>query len=258
MMSPVRSSTAGIARVRDPGGQRQHVAQRRDVAADGRHGVGRVEAIGGRRALLARPLRAERSVAVQVEVGEPRAGQRPLVLVAPAAAVHEPARARAPARAAAHHEDPQRRLGVEAIVHAAQPAVVPAQVQLVEARQRRSLAELHVAGVGQLHRPRAVRPRAHQGAHRPPAVGPEPDEVLERRARVRVVPAAHEEDGHLGEAIPVPRRIDARVLPVVVVVGAREDLERPLLVGRHQGELGLAGAGWASARASPRTAGRRG
>ena len=36
--------------------------------------------------------------------------------------------------------------------------------------------------------------------------------------------------------------VHARVLPVVVVVGAGEDLERPLLVGRHQGELGLAGA----------------
>ncbi len=47
--------------------------------------------------------------------------------------------------AAAHHEDAQRRLRVEAVAHAAQPPVVPAQLQLVEARRRGVGAELHVA-----------------------------------------------------------------------------------------------------------------
>ena len=88
----------------------------------------------------------------------------------------------------------------------------------------------------------AVGPRAHQGAHRPPPAGAQADEVLEGGARVGVVPAAHQEDRHVGDAVPVAAEVHARVLPVVVVVGAGEDLERPLLVGRHEGELGLAGA----------------
>ena len=40
-------AAAGVARVREAGGQRQHVAQGRDVAADGRHGADRVEPVGG-------------------------------------------------------------------------------------------------------------------------------------------------------------------------------------------------------------------
>ena len=140
-------AAARIARVRNPGRERQDVTQRRDIAADGRHGVGRVEAIGGGRAPLARRLRAKRPVTVQIEVREARARERPLVLVAPAAAVHEPARSRAPSGSAAHHEDAERRLGIEAIVHAAEPAIEPAQVQLVEARQRRLPSELHVARI---------------------------------------------------------------------------------------------------------------
>jgi len=127
---------------------------------------------------------AERPVAVQVEVGEPRARQRPLTLVAPAAAVHESAGSRAPSRTATHHEDPQRRLGVEAVVHAAQPPIEPAQVQLVEARQGRRPPELHVAGVRQLDRLRSVRPRPDERAHRAAPAGLKAGEVLEGRPRV--------------------------------------------------------------------------
>ena len=42
-----------------------------------------------------------------------------------------------------------------------------------------------------------------------------------------------------GKRSQCARGIQARVAPVVVVVGAGQDLERPLLVGRHQRELGL-------------------
>jgi hypothetical protein len=40
-------AAAGVARVREAGGQRQHVAQGEHVAADGRHGASRVEPVGG-------------------------------------------------------------------------------------------------------------------------------------------------------------------------------------------------------------------
>src|SRR5215475_3779988 len=107
----------------------------------------RIEAIRGGRRSLARLAGAKRPVFVQVVVREARARQRPLLLVAPAAAVNESSGTRAASGSAAHHEDPERRLAVQAVVDAAEPPVEPAKMQLVEARERRGAPELHVARV---------------------------------------------------------------------------------------------------------------
>src|SRR5262245_52649224 len=85
-----------------------------------------------------------------------------------------------------------------------------------------------------------MRPRSDEGANWPPSASAKPDEVLEGRPGVGIVPTADEEYRHVGKAVPMHTGIEARVPPVVVVVASRENLERPLLVSRDQSQLRLA------------------
>src|SRR5262245_48869387 len=93
-------AAARIPRLGDASRQGKDISQRRDVAADGRHRMSRIETVCGGRALFCRRIRTERAVALEEEIGEPRARQRPLMLVAPAPSVDEPAGPGTAARAA--------------------------------------------------------------------------------------------------------------------------------------------------------------
>ena len=84
-----------------------------------------------------------------------------------------------------------------------------------------------------------MRPRPHQHPHRPLLARGQADVVVAGRARVRIVPAADNQRRHIGKVVPEQRRRVAGVLPVVVVIGPGQQIERPLFVGRHHLELGL-------------------
>lgn len=111
----------GLAILRAP-----DVRMRGHLTAERRHGIGRIVHEPVRRLITRRRGRRQSPVAargvrfpaaVQVVLGELRAGQRPFLLVAP------------PPRS--HDVDADRRLAVDAILDALQPIVVPAQVRLV-------------------------------------------------------------------------------------------------------------------------------
>src|SRR6266498_560049 len=92
------------------------------------------------------------------------ARERPLVLGSPLPAVPQTALGGAPAIAAAHDEDAHRRLVFDAIVNIFEPAIEPAFLLRVEAREapQRLWAEVHLGDPGT---PVATHALVVPGAH---------------------------------------------------------------------------------------------
>src|SRR5262249_25602789 len=98
---------------------------RRQVAAEGRDRTPRVEEVVRRRRVPGL-VRRQRSPRPQVVGRRPPGGERPFLPLAPAPADEDTALRRPVAVAAAHHEDPDRRLAVDAVVDPLQPPIEPA------------------------------------------------------------------------------------------------------------------------------------
>src|SRR5262249_33962211 len=86
-------------------GRRIHAGEEVRRAANRRDRIARIVAKGRGRLVLRRRLGAELVAIVQIVVRVPRAGERPLVLIAPRAAVPQLARFALAPIAATHHEE---------------------------------------------------------------------------------------------------------------------------------------------------------
>ena len=142
----------------------------------------------------------------------------------------------APPGAAAHHEDPHRRLVAPAVVDAFDPAIEPAPPPIEEihgevAVHSRRRPEIDLASVAQ--RAVAVRPGPEHQPHRAALCPRQPGIVLHRGAGIRVVPARQVHHRHIGIGLVVALGVDAGLLPVIVEHAARPLLEQIVLVFRR-------------------------
>ena len=157
--------------------------------ADRRHGVERVEAKGKRRR-EGSACRAEAMVGLQVQRCPFGLWQRPGRGIAPTAAVIEPSLGVAPPGSAAHHKDAHRRLGVDAVGDALDPAVEPDAAQGEEmfgkiAVDWRRSTKIDLARIAQ--RAVAMRPRPEdQPVRRPPALR-QSEIIVDRGSSIRIV-----------------------------------------------------------------------
>ena len=170
---------------------------------------------------------------------EAGAGERPLLLVPPAAPDEDPPLGR-PARVpAAHHEDAHGCAALDPVVRALQPAVEPALAERVHVESRVG-AELGVAG--ERHLLSAVRPRPDDQPVRATLGSAQLDVVEVRHRRPpRVVPAGHVVHGHvlvLGEMVD---HGGSHVRPECVGVPVAHRLDQPLLVVGGEAQRGGAG-----------------
>src|SRR5260370_6575961 len=127
-----------------------------------------------------------------MEAGPLCPGQRPVGGLAPEPAMVEPAGRGFASGPAAHHKNADRRLAIDAIVEALDPAVEPAPPQGEEilreiAVDRGGWAEINLAGITE--RPVAMGPRAEDQLHRPALPTCQALVILHRGAGIRIVPA---------------------------------------------------------------------
>ena len=103
--------------------------------ADRRHRVGGIEIVGERFGLSIRQLVGEPAVSMKIERSELRLGKGPTGRLDPASAMIELPRRGLAARPAAHQEQPDRRLAVDAVRFSLQPTVEPSPPEFEPARR---------------------------------------------------------------------------------------------------------------------------
>ncbi len=182
----------------------------------------------------------------EIEGREVGAGQRPFLLFAPMATVIQAPIRRLVPVTTAHDEDAHRRILGDLVLVSLEPVIEVTQVMVVHVGgqipgDRCLRPELDVARPRQIGLVAAVRPWTHHQADRSALPLGEANEVLQRGARVGVVPGAGEEDRHVGVPFEMLLEIETRLLPILVVVATRPDVEDPALVHRHQRQRRHAG-----------------
>ena len=121
-----------------------------------------------------------------------------------------------------------------------EPAVEPAEVEVVEALQGGAGAEVDIAGVAEFGGVGAVGPRAHDGVDGTLFVGGEGLEAVHGGEGVGVVPGTDEVGGNVGILLQVLLDAETGLTPEVVVVGLGVDVEEPAFVVGYLGQGAVA------------------
>ena len=103
---------------------------RRDVAADRRDGILRIEVVARAACCFRRFLRSQAAIRPQIVRGESSPGQGPFALIAPRAPVKMPSFRAFCFASSSHYKNLYRRFPLHAIVDVFQPAIIPAQTEL--------------------------------------------------------------------------------------------------------------------------------
>ena len=148
---------------------------------------------------------------------------------------------RPPARAAAHHEDPHRRV-VERLAVLAEVRVEEAQLlgEVPVDAPHRVRPEVDVERPARVAAHADVAPRADDQPLRRRVLLRHRGEVLGVRVRKAVVPAGRERAGHVRVPVVVGREVVRLLRPVVVVRAARRVVEERLLERRRVAQRELA------------------